>query len=223
MSIIDKMMDSVKIGDRDSGTSSFLEWNVSKYGNILHLNTLEKFLETMGNQWHNSELSLAQVFVAVKIVEDILQSDLEYVEKDSTDKNVKKGPIVIGNIEDDFHGLGRKIVVAFLKASNWDVIDLGNDISAEEFVEVALEENAKIIAVSAMMYTTASNIKKVSEILNEQGLSNKIKLIVGGAVFRLVPSLVEEVGADGTADSAINVPSYFAELWKEVTEVGDAK
>lgn len=219
MNIIDKMINCVKVGDREAGTRFFIQWNKEIRGNILDIDILENFLDRLGTDWQKSKLSLAQVFVATKIVEDILDSDLEYPL--GSDKNTiyeLKGPIVIGNIEDDFHGLGRKIVIAFLKASNWEIIDLGNDTSPEEFVDVAIESNSKLIVISAMMYTTACNIKRVREILDERKLSGKIKIAVGGAVFRLRPELVDEVGADGTSITAMNAPSYFLNLWNTSDE-----
>lgn len=219
MNIINKMMDCVKVGDREQGTHCFIQWNKENRGNILDLTMVENFLERLGNDWRKSKLSLAQVFIATKVVEDILDSELKYPLND--DKNITnglKGPVVIGNIEDDFHGLGRKIVIAFLKASNWEIIDLGNDTSADEFVEAAIKSNSKIIAISAMMYTTACNIKKVREVLDERKLTGKIKIVVGGAVFRLRPELVDEVRADGTCANAMNTPSYFLKLLNTLDE-----
>lgn len=219
MNIVDKMMDCVKVGDRERGVHFFIQWNKENLGNIIDLEIIEEFLERLGTDWRKSKLSLAQVFIATKIVEDILDSDLQYpLVNEKKSHNVVKSPIVIGNIEDDFHGLGRKIVIAFLKASNWEIIDLGNDTSPKEFVDAAIKSKSKIIAISAMMYTTACNIKKIREILNERKLSGKIKVVVGGAVFRLRPELVEEVGADGTCSTAMNAPYYFLKLMNSIDE-----
>jgi len=161
---------------------------------------LDPALIKQGQMWGAGQLSLAQAYVSARIAEDIL---LRCVAVRQGDEPVKtRGVIVIGNIEDDFHSLGRKIVAIFLKSNGWIVHDLGNDILAEDFVAEAIARNASIIAASAMMYTTALNIKKIRVILNDRGLSGKIKLAVGGAVFNDRPDLVKEVGGDGSAVNA---------------------
>ncbi len=136
-------------------------------------------------------------------------------EEFSVSKTEVKGTIVLGNIEDDFHPLGRRLVNIFSKAAGWNTIDLGNDIPAEIFVESAVKNNADIIAVSAMMFTTAKNIVFIRKELDKQSLSENIKLAVGGAVFKLRPSLVTDIGGDGTADNAIDAPALFESLIKK--------
>ncbi len=162
---------------------------------------LDPALVRQGAMWGEGHLSLAQAYVAAKIAEDILMKCLEF-EKADDELIKRRGIIVIGNIEDDFHSLGRKIVSIFLKANGWEIIDLGNDVMAEDFVEEAIKSNSSIIGVSAMMYTTAQNIKKVRAEIDARGLQNQIKLAVGGAVFNGRPELVKEVGGDGSAKNA---------------------
>jgi methylmalonyl-CoA mutase cobalamin-binding domain/chain len=122
----------------------------------------------------------------------------------------------VGNIEDDFHSLGRRIVISFLRCSGWEVHDLGNDVPPQRFIEKALDEKASVIGASAMMQTTALNIRKLRDLLDRQGLADQIKLAVGGAVFNWRPELVEEVGADGTASNAAEAARLFETLQKQV-------
>ena len=126
-----------------------------------------------------------------------------------------KGPVVIGNIEEDFHALGRRMVGTFLRAEGWIVHDLGNDVPATEFVDKALEVGARVIGVSAMMMTTARNVRKVRDEIDNRGLTGRIQLAVGGAVFRVCPGLAEEVGGDGTAPDALGAAGLFDRLWEE--------
>jgi methylmalonyl-CoA mutase cobalamin-binding domain/chain len=118
----------------------------------------------------------------------------------------------MGNIEDDYHSLGRKLVTIFLRTAGWRVIDLGNDVRAEEFVDAAVANEAKIIGVSAMMLTTAKNIRNVRHEIDSRGFSGSIKLAVGGAIFKMRPELVVEVGGDGTVASAVDAPRLMAQL-----------
>lgn len=119
---------------------------------------------------------------------------------------------VLGNAEDDYHGLGRRLVSAFLRVGGWKVVDLGYDVLPEAFVDAALREGARVIGVSAMMLTNAKNILRVRKEIDRRGLSSSLKLAVGGAVFVMRPELVAEVGGDGSADTAMEAPALFERL-----------
>jgi methylmalonyl-CoA mutase cobalamin-binding domain/chain len=169
-------------------------------------------LVRIGILWGKESVSLAQTFVAAKISEDVLLRCMPEVETSAPHKS----PVVIGNIEDDFHSLGRRIVAIFLRAAGWEVYDLGNDVMAEEFVDKAIEVQAAVVGVSAMMQTTALNIRKVRSLIDERGLQDRLKLAVGGAVFNWRPDLVAEVGADGTAENAAEADALLRRLQNEV-------
>ncbi|NLF92562.1 MAG: hypothetical protein GX564_01635 [Oligosphaeraceae bacterium] len=153
-------------------------------------------------------VSLTQTFVASKIAEDVL---LRCVSKPE-ENNLRGTPVVIGNIEDDFHSLGRRIVGSFLRATGWEVHDLGNDVTAEQFVDKAIDVGASVVGVSAMMQTTALNIRKLRNLIDIRKLNHQLKLAVGGAVFNWRPELVAEVGGDGTARNATGVDALFQSL-----------
>jgi methanogenic corrinoid protein MtbC1 len=173
---------------------------------------LDPAIVRLGSLWEDETMSLAQNFVASKIAEDTLLRCIP----EGTANPDSKGAVVIGNIEDDFHSLGRKTVGLFLSASGWDVHDLGNDVLAENFLEKALEVNACVIGVSAMMQTTALNIRKLRQLIDNQGLTGRIKLAVGGAVFNWRPDLMAEVGGDGTCHNAVGADELFMRLQTEV-------
>ncbi|MBI5656544.1 MAG: cobalamin B12-binding domain-containing protein [Geobacter sp.] len=173
---------------------------------------LDPAIVQLGRLWEEETMSLAQNFVASKIAEDTLLRCIPNM----TAHPHSKGALVIGNIEDDFHSLGRKAVGLFLVAAGWDVHDLGNDVPAEELLEKALEVDACVIGVSAMMQTTALNIRKLRQLIDKRGLAHRIKLAVGGAVFNWRPDLVAEVGGDGTAHNAVGADELFMRLQAEV-------
>lgn len=198
--------------DRDGANALIDRWASSwGYSDALS-GLLEPALREIGERWGREEISLAQGFVAGKIAEDTLTKALAF--SDCKTCLEAKGPVVVGNIEDDFHSLGRKMVVTFLRAAGWRVIDLGNDVPADEFIARAVESDARIIGVSAMMFVTARTIRRVRDELDRLGLSGRVQLAVGGAVFKLRPELVAEVGGDGAADSALAAPALFDELWR---------
>lgn len=175
---------------------------------LVIIEILDPALQHIGKMWEQETMSLAQGFVAAKIAEDTMLR----CAPDATEQQFSKGAVVIGNIEDDFHSLGRRVVGIFLTAAGWQVHDLGNDVLAEQFLEKALEVDAHIIGASAMMQTTALNIRKLRDLIDSRGLQNRMKLAVGGAVFNWRPELVAEVGGDGSVPNAIAVDALFRQL-----------
>ena len=179
------------------------------------IDILNPTIVRLGQLWEEESISLSQNFVASKIAEDALLRCLP----DSAAHQHTKGAVVIGNIEDDFHSLGRRIVGVFLTVAGWDVYDLGNDVTAEQFLGKALEVGACVIGASAMMQTTALNIRSLRELIDVRGLTDRIKLAVGGAVFNWRPELVAEVGGDGTTQNALGADELFMRLQSEAQRV----
>lgn len=176
---------------------------------------LEPTLVLIGERWSKEQLSLAQGYIAGKVAEKFL---LTIDKKDPHGSGSPfplvppPGKVIIGNIEDDYHALGRRLVGIFLKAAGWQVEDLGNDVTAVEFVDAAERSGARVIGVSAMMHTNALNIIRVREELDRRSLTGSIMLAVGGAVFRSRPELAAMVGGDGTAENGFQVPALMLEL-----------
>lgn len=209
-----QLIDAITLADREAASKIISRWADENGYEAVFTDIMEPVLIRLGDEWLKQEsVTIAQVFVAARIAEDILNHIAE--ERKSVAESVTpKGPVVFGNIEDDFHSLGRKIVVSFLRINGWEVIDLGNDVTPKEFVDTAIESGARVIGVSAMTTTTARNIKKLREEIDSRGLKGKIQLGVGGAVFIVNPALVEEVGGDGTAKNALIAVGLFERLWE---------
>lgn len=173
---------------------------------------LEPALVEIGCRWVAEQISLAAGYLAGKIAEDTLVKALACQEIVPGDK----GPVIIGNVEDDYHSLGRKMVGIFLQTAGWKVIDLGNDVMAEDFVDAAVKHGAPLIGASAMMFTTAVNIKKIRQEIDARHLTGRIRLAVGGAVFKIRPELVVEVGGEGTVATAVEAPRLMEQLLEKV-------
>lgn len=177
-------------------------------------------LEEVGRRYIGKEdVSLAQAYVASEVAAAAIERAAT-IAQDANKKELKKGPVVLANIEDDFHSLGRRMLVTVLEANHWLVVDMGNDVPAKAVVDKAVEVNARVIGISAMMYTTALNIKSVREELDRRNLSGSIKLAVGGAVFNQRPGLIDEVGGDGTCRTAFGVPQLMTALWEQACGEG---
>lgn len=208
--------------DRNEANALIEQWIIEHGHEHVIEFILDPVLEELGRLWQmQGDVSYAQVYVSATIAEDII---LKVLSKHNTYEKLENNHIVvIGNIEDDFHSLGRRLISTFLLSSGWKVIDLGNDITAKEFVDCAVKEKAKIIMVSAMMFSTAKRIIEVREEINGRGLEGKIALIVGGAVFNLRKDLWETVGADGTARSVIEARDLASHFFETLTDKEGAK
>ncbi len=201
-------------GEKDSAVQLLLEWSTQTSFKEVIFNVLEPMLTELGQLWMRGNISLAHGYLSGKVAEEfylMAAGDQEF----NLSRTRHRGTVVLGNIEDDFHPLGRRLVNIYAQSAGWNIIDLGTDVTAERFIEKAIENKADIVAVSAMMFTTAKNIIKVRQELDKNSLSGKVMLAVGGAVFKLRPELVTEIGGDGTADTAIGASDLFETLLKK--------
>jgi methylmalonyl-CoA mutase cobalamin-binding domain/chain len=112
------------------------------------------------------------------------------------------GRVVIGTVEGDMHEIGKTLVGTMLIANGFQVIDIGVDKNAAEFIKAVQENEADIVGASALLTTTMLQQKKLIESLQEANLRDKVKVMVGGAP--VTSSFASEIGADGYAEDAIS-------------------
>jgi corrinoid protein of di/trimethylamine methyltransferase len=120
------------------------------------------------------------------------------------------GKVVIGTVAGDIHEIGKSLVATMLSANGFQVFDLGVDVPVSTFVETAREVEADIVGLSALLTTTMLNQGKVIEELQEAGLREKIKVMVGGAPVS--QSWAEQIGADGYSENAVGAVALAKEL-----------
>jgi methylmalonyl-CoA mutase cobalamin-binding domain/chain len=162
------------------------------------LNVVSQAMDEIGVMQANREITLSEVYVVAKIGDAAVERLLRF----SKEKPETTATIIIGSAPGDYHSLGRKIVSSFLRMGGFKVIDLGLSASPAQLVDRAVEENAAVICVSALLLHTALRIIEVREIINQRELQDQIKLVVGGAVFNFDDQLYKTVGADATARNA---------------------
>ena len=120
------------------------------------------------------------------------------------------GKVVIGTVAGDIHEIGKSLVATMLSANGFQVFDLGVDVPVSTFVEKAREVDADIVGLSALLTTTMLNQRRVIENLQEAGLREKVKIIVGGAPVS--QSWAEQIGADGYSENAIGAVALAKKL-----------
>jgi 5-methyltetrahydrofolate--homocysteine methyltransferase len=110
------------------------------------------------------------------------------------------GRVVIGTVQGDLHDIGKNLVASMLEGGGFQVIDLGVDVAPEKFIDAVREEDGSLLAMSALLTTTMTQMKKVIEALQTAGLRDKTKIMIGGAP--ITQQYADEIGADGYSDNA---------------------
>ena len=110
------------------------------------------------------------------------------------------GRVVIGTVQGDLHDIGKNLVASMLEGGGFQVVDLGVDVPPAKFVEAAKEQAGSILAMSALLTTTMTQMKAVIKALEEAGIRGKTKVIIGGAP--ITQQYADEIGADGYGDNA---------------------
>jgi 5-methyltetrahydrofolate--homocysteine methyltransferase len=121
-----------------------------------------------------------------------------------------KGKVVIGTVKGDLHDIGKNLVGIMLKGAGFEVIDVGNDVTADVFVDAAEAKGASVVGLSALLTTTMTGMKDVVDLVKSRGLQDKIKVIVGGAP--LSKAFADEIGADAYGYDAGNAVEIVKEL-----------
>jgi 5-methyltetrahydrofolate--homocysteine methyltransferase len=110
------------------------------------------------------------------------------------------GTVVIGTVKGDLHDIGKNLVSLMLEGAGFQVKDLGSDVTPEKYIEAVRESGANIVAMSALLTTTMVNMKSTITALEEAGLRDKVKVMIGGAP--VTDSFARQIGADGYAPDA---------------------
>ena len=153
-------------------------------------------INEVGDLFEQQKYFLPQLIASA----ETMKKAIEYLEPmlSSGDETGPKVTIVIATVEGDIHDIGKNLVALMLKNYGFRVVDLGKDVSKETIVQAAIDENADIIALSALMTTTMMRMKDVVELVREKNVDAKV--IIGGAV--ITQSYADEIGADGYSKDA---------------------
>lgn len=135
-------------------------------------------MAVIGEKFKKNEVFIPEVMLAARAMNEGVGLLRPYLISDGA---LKKGTAVIGTVKGDLHDIGKNIVKMMLEAKGLEVIDLGTDVSAESFVEKAVEHQADVICCSALLTTTMNEMKKVILNAQEAGIRDKVTIMIGGA------------------------------------------
>jgi methylmalonyl-CoA mutase cobalamin-binding domain/chain len=152
----------------------------------------------IGEKFKNNEVYVPEVLIAARA----MYAGMEIIRPILTETGVESiGKVVIGTVKGDLHDIGKNLVKMMMEGRGLEVIDLGIDVSPERFIEAAKEHDAQIIACSALLTTTMTEMKNVVEAAKEAGIRDQVTIMVGGAP--VTDSFCKSIGADiYTADAA---------------------
>ena len=154
-------------------------------------------MNVVGEKFKNNEVFIPEVLVSARA----MKAGMVIVRPLLAEANVEsKGTIVVGTVKGDLHDIGKNIVGMLLEGAGYQVVDLGTDVTAEQFMEVVEKQGANVIGMSALLTTTMTYMKEVIQAVDGAGLKDKVKVIIGGAP--ITQSYADEISADGYAPDA---------------------
>ncbi len=159
---------------------------------------MAKGMEIVGQKYEAGEYFLAELIMAG----ETMKEGMTVLEPHLKAGDIKAaGKIVIGTVRGDLHDIGKNVVVTLLKAANYDIIDMGVDVTAEQFVQAVKEHKPDIVAMSALLTTTMIEMENVVRSLVKAGLKRNVKIIIGGAP--ITPEYAKKIHADAAARDAV--------------------
>jgi len=178
------------------------------------LNSMSKAMEEIGRLYEEGEYFIAELIEAAAIFKEVM-AKLEKLlssEVSQTATSRRRVRVVIGTVKGDVHDIGKTLVAVMLQAAGHEVVDLGVDVDAEKFIEAVVKYEADVLAMSALLTTTAKYMKVVVDKLREKGLRDRVFVLIGGAAT--TKEFAEEIGADAwgrDAFDAVRIVNEFAE------------
>ncbi len=166
-------------------------------------------METVGQKFQAGEYFLPQMVIAANAMQQamaFLEPELQ-ARQETVDA---PGVFVIGTVKGDIHEIGKSLVATMMSASGFEVHDLGTDVAPEAFVEKVKEENADLVGLSALLTTTMTAQREVLEALEEAGIRDRVRVILGGAP--VTQEWADSIGADGYAEDVVGAVALARRL-----------
>jgi len=151
----------------------------------------------VGRRFETNEYFVPELLLAARA----MKAALELVRPLLTAQGAQPvGRVAIGTVKGDMHDIGKNLVSAMLEGGGYDIIDLGVNVSPEQFVAAVKEKGVNIVAMSALLTTTMPSMKTTVEALKLAGVRDRVKILIGGAP--VTQKYADEIGADGFSESA---------------------
>jgi 5-methyltetrahydrofolate--homocysteine methyltransferase len=151
----------------------------------------------VGRLFEENEYFVPEMLVAARA----MQGGLAVLKPHLADGGVTTaGKVVIGTVKGDLHDIGKNLVAMMLEGAGFEVVDLGTDVTPDKFVKAAQEHGAQVIGMSALLTTTMPGMGATVQALQEAGLRDQVKVMIGGAP--VTDEFSKKIGADGYSPDA---------------------
>jgi 5-methyltetrahydrofolate--homocysteine methyltransferase len=154
-------------------------------------------MSEIGYQYEEGEVFVPEMLIAARA----MQAGLEPLRPLLAESGVKSsGRILIGTVKGDLHDIGKNLVGMMLEGAGFEVIDLGNDVGPEKFVDAVRQRQPQLVAMSALLTTTMPSMGNIIQALKDAGVREQVKVIIGGAP--VTQEYANQIGADGFSPDA---------------------
>jgi 5-methyltetrahydrofolate--homocysteine methyltransferase len=159
-------------------------------------------MSEVGRLFEGGEYYVPEMLISARA----MQASLSVLKPYLVESGIKPiGTVVIGTVQGDLHDIGKNLVAIMMEGAGFDVVDLGVNVSAEQYIAAIREQKVHIVALSALLTTTMPKMKSTIEALRKAGIDKSIKIMVGGAP--VTAEYAETIGADGYAVDASRAAS----------------
>jgi 5-methyltetrahydrofolate--homocysteine methyltransferase len=164
-------------------------------------------MEEVGRRFECNEFYVPEMLVSARA----MKSGLALLRPLLTAAHIESvGKVVIGTVQGDLHDIGKNLVGMMLEGAGFEVVDLGVDVTAEKYASAVKELQPDLVACSALITTTMPGMKGVIHMLEEEGLRDRVKVIIGGAP--VTDKYAADIGADGFAPDAASAATLAKKL-----------
>jgi len=164
-------------------------------------------MDKVGRDFKAGNLFVPEVLFAARA----MQAGMDVLRPLLADGEIaSSGKYVVGTVQGDLHDIGKNLVRMMLEGGGFEAIDLGVDVSPSAFVDAVREHKPDLVGISALLTTTMAQMKVTIEALEEAGLRDSVKIMVGGAP--VTAEFAEQIGADGYAPDAASAVDIAREL-----------
>ncbi|MBI4586256.1 MAG: corrinoid protein [Planctomycetes bacterium] len=154
-------------------------------------------MDEVGRRFEANEYFVPELMIAARA----MKGALEILRPLLTQKGAKPtGRIVIGTVKGDLHDIGKNLVASMLEGGGFEVIDLGINVSPQQFVEAVKRTNAEMVGLSALLTTTMPSMRTIVQAFKDAGLRDRVKIMIGGAP--ITQEYANEIGADAFGENA---------------------
>ncbi len=206
MNLLQSLEEAIKKGNRDDAVKNTKEALSINMPPKDILDALVRGMDDIGRRFKINEIFVPEMLIAARAMKE----SIAVLEPILVEAGIKpEYTAIIGTVQGDLHDIGKNLVGMMWKGANFNVIDLGSNISPEKFAEAVLTHKPDVVGLSALLTTTMPMMKNTVDVIREK-TGNAVKIIIGGAP--VTQDYADEIGADGYAADAASAVDLVRSL-----------